>query len=344
MRGSAPKCAIRSRLWVACALLSLATEACTERAGAPKTGQGATDAHGATGSKPQEEAHDSAADAGSPRMSAPSMAAPAMNTGGSKDGMGFPPEMGFQPELCTSDAQCRMQAEQALGVLSDSRVVRRRIVQATCTLNPCTASRPRPICGCVLGPDDGRALESYTLGSVGPCAVVGRGSNCLVRKDEYETCDTQVASSCDAQCEHVADVMDADEARARQVEVRYASCNAVGSCMTVFRIDDACYFDFSPTTIEAQSGPEFLIPEQTWDCSLSDAEIVSKYYPTTDWEALGCSVSPTTITCKSQGPGGGCYLHPCLDPACYPDAGLDAGGAECSCSSEEAADLDAGSR
>ena len=70
---------------------------------------------------------------------------------------------------------------------------------------------------------------------------------------------------------------------------------------------------------------------------------MSKYYPEPDWAALGCSVSPTTITCTSQNPGGGCYLQLCLDPACYPDAGLDAGGAACSCSGEETADLDGGS-
>jgi hypothetical protein len=69
---------------------------------------------------------------------------------------------------------------------------------------------------------------------------------------------------------------------------------------------------------------------------------VSKFYPKTDWEALGCSVTPGTIACPGQG-NGGCYLPLCRDPACYPDAGLDAGNAGCSCSNEELSnDFDAG--
>ena len=332
-----PNCARQSPPGlVTCALLCFITGACASQAGAPE-------AHKVADSGPSAKTPDSSVDAGRPPMSTSSMSGPAMNALGGMDGMNAGP-----PARCTSDVQCRTEVETALRTLSEAHAVRRRVVQATCTLNPCGGRRAHPVCGCVLAPDDRRPLEAYSLGSVGPCAVLGRGPTCLVRKDEYVACDTAVASSCKTQCEHAAEVLDSDDALARQIDVRYASCIADvgGTCMAVVRIDDACYFEgFSPASSDSQSSSGFSLPDQftqRWDCSLTDAEIVSKYYPTTDWEALGCTVSPTTITCMGQS-NGGCYLPLCLDPACYPDAGLDAGSGECSCSSEGFADFDAGS-
>lgn len=325
------------------ALLCVVTGACASPAMVPKAHESDARVQVTADSGPQQDAPDSAVDSSSAQMSTASM--PATHA----DFMG-PMGIGTTPsEPCTSDAQCRSQVEAAIQGLAEAHDVQRRVVQAVCVLNPCEVPRrARPVCGCVLAPDDGRELEAYSLGSVGPCAVWGRGPTCLVREDDYMTCDTAVATSCDMQCEQAAEALDLDDARARNVEVRYASClgpDVGGTCVSVARIDDACYFEqFYAASGDTDSRTGYRIPEpfaQSWDCSLADSEIVSKYYPTPDWEALGCTVSSTTITCSTTGHGG-CYLPLCLDPACYPASGLDGGGSQCACPAAGTTDIDAG--
>lgn len=274
--------------------------------------------------------------------------------------------MGDLPPPCVSDEQCRMDAQEALAPLRETRAVERRLVHAECARNPCGGSRSqqrRTFCGCVADTGDERGLEGYSLGGFGDddCDVVGRPTACLFWQADYEPCDAADPASCNAQCETVARAADADDARARDVEVRYAACvewgrRLVGSatvadsqCLSVVRIDDQCYFSQYYPAFSPEYPGGYLVPawyDGSWDCALSDAEIVAKYYPTLDLAAFECTQAPTGVGCppsdKSGGGWGGCSVPTCLDPACYSDAGLDLDLPSCSCEPWASPDEDAG--
>lgn len=261
------------------------------------------------------------------------------------------------PEICVSDEQCREQVEAAVESLAGGRTIKRRLLRAGCVENPCDP-RQKPLCACIFDPQNGEGLEGASLGGMvkGGCDVKGRGPTCLFEEAQYQVCDPDVTDSCDAQCQVVGRALDDDDARPREVQVRYARCLDLGlrappalmlppasGCFAVVRIDDRCFYE------EFFPGPDglygYLVPdwfERGWDCSLCDAEIVGNYFPEEDYEALGCTVSGAGGWECVTGGNGGCSANLCLDPGCYSESRMDGDAGTCSCPSSDLIGVGAG--
>lgn len=180
--------------------------------------------------------------------------------------------MGGRECLATSD--CLEQAEMRVASLTEPLVLDRQLIGAECVARDendsenCCYYDPA-VCLCYYGWDGSQTRDrgnALILGNRQDCDEYGRDQSCISPAADFEGCDVDDASSCDAACDALDTKLAAHYAQTFDAEVRSAGCTDNGYCRIVLRIEEQCYASFSPTT-------------KAYDCGLSDEEILADAYP-----------------------------------------------------------------
>lgn len=175
---------------------------------------------------------------------------------------------------CFSDDECLALASEQVDGLTEPLVLDRALIGSECVARDEQASErccyhAPAVCLCYYG-WNGDTTRDYgnaqVLGNRADCDVYGRANDCLALASDFEGCQPEDEDSCTAACDAVDARLTADLARNIDAEVRSASCNDSGACRNVVRIEQRCF---------AQVGPA----QNSYDCALSDGEILELAYP-----------------------------------------------------------------
>lgn len=163
---------------------------------------------------------------------------------------------------CIEDAECVELAEGMRDRLEQPHDREVSYVGSECIRN----DWPSPTeCRCqawVEGGSTGAYGAEWYLGHRDTCDIYGRSGDCTVPSDEFEGCDLDDPTSCEAGCRDAVQRVQEDWDRTFDVEIRTAFCESY-YCYAVIRVDDRCHVR-SPS------------PAGTvYDCSLSDEEILA---------------------------------------------------------------------
>lgn len=177
--------------------------------------------------------------------------------GGSRTDGGQTGSVGPTADECNAPVDCAEEVDSELARFAPTTNPY-RFDGAECTSVGVVGGPSGATCVCSIAGSDG----SLDVGPVGlDCYRFGRGGDCLWPGDEFDGCDLNDASSCDATCQELERRLDEDAARSFEATSVHVECKD-HECKTVVEVEGRCFAEASYTSGRA------------YDCSLDGDAIL----------------------------------------------------------------------
>ncbi len=165
---------------------------------------------------------------------------------------------------CSTDEDCWALLEERVAILAGASPVLAEL-EATACGEYMGSTEAGEISGtsCECHRSDTNGTVEVAPSGTG-CVVTGRMGDCLYDSSEFSGCTVGDIASCESTCAELESRLRDDAGADLEYELRYAKCGRV-YCQSVVRIADECYTGLTMGT-----------PTGTYDCSLSDEEILAR--------------------------------------------------------------------